>query len=584
MVEALAEIIAWATAETATTMTTEVQEIGAQQKEVGEAAAAADLVAAVARVPPAAAQAATMVAALRVTAVTKVVEVLLDHLVDSMRPLWTVENLVVVAVWLTARVAVMMSACAAVAVGLTTVGTAVVSAKVEVLARGVVVQAVGEVYKVTSLAALVVVLAVLVEDQMVAQVAVRGVATKLGLHNTMEWWEHGLRVMVKVAAKVKAQTPVVLVLTVGNVLNTRTHAAATDGIKTRLVATMSARVAVAVGLMVVGMVVVLGKVAVQLVHVVVQAVREVFKMTSLAALVVVLAVLVQDQMVAHVVLQVVTRMLDLPDTMDWWELGLRVTIKVGTKVKAQTPVVLVLTVGNLLNTATHAAATDGIKTRLVATMSARVAVAVGLTVVVMVVVLAKVAVQLVHVVVQAVGEVHKVTSLAALVAVLAVLVQDQVLAQVGLSVAAISPKLRKSLYWRAFFVLLVALVFLPLMVAMAVELDTEAIATNSLISWLARRHPPLESCLTRVLITEARPPPWDTLTIASRHSVQSDARAEMMGGAWETHSHTTFRVMRAEPVQKQMALVWGGAAFNTLSQWWRPGLPSQWAWISTQFL
>jgi len=135
MVEALAEIIAWATAETATTMTTEVQEIGAQQKEVGEAAAAADLVAAVARAPPAAAQAATMVAALRVTAVTKVVEVLLDHLDDRMRPLSTVENLVVVAVWLTARVAEMMSACAAVAVGLKTVGTVVVSAKVEVLAR-----------------------------------------------------------------------------------------------------------------------------------------------------------------------------------------------------------------------------------------------------------------------------------------------------------------------------------------------------------------------------------------------------------------------------------------------------------------
>jgi len=216
MVEALAEIIAWATAETATTMTTEVQEIGAQQKEVGEAAAAADLVAAVARAPPAAAQAATMVAALRVTAVTKVVEVLLDHLDDRMRPLSTVENLVVVAVWLTARVAEMMSACAAVAVGLKTVGTVVVSAKVEVLARGVVVQAVGEVYKVTSLAALVVVLAVLVEDQMVAQVAVRGVATKLGLHNTMERWGLGLRVTIKVGTKVKAQTPVVLVLTVGN--------------------------------------------------------------------------------------------------------------------------------------------------------------------------------------------------------------------------------------------------------------------------------------------------------------------------------------------------------------------------------
>jgi len=257
MVEALAEIIAWATAETTTTMTTEVQEIGTQQKEVGEAAAAADMVAAVAPAPQAAAhQAATMVAALGVTAVMKVVEVLLDHLVDSMRPLLTVENLVVVALWLTERVAVMMSACAAIAVGLKTVGTVVVSAKVEVLARGIVVQAVGEVYKVTDIAALVVVLAVLVEDQMVAQVAVRGVATMLGLHNTMEWWEHDLCVTVNVAAKVKAQTPVVLVLTVGNVFNTRTHAAATDGIKTRLVATMSAGVAVAVGLMVVGKVVV----------------------------------------------------------------------------------------------------------------------------------------------------------------------------------------------------------------------------------------------------------------------------------------------------------------------------------------
>jgi len=82
--------------------------------------------------------------------------------------------------------------------------------------ESVVVQAVGEVYKVTSLAALVVFLAVLVEDQMVAQVAVRGVATKLGLHNTMERWGLGLRVTIKVGTKVKAQTPVVLVLTVGN--------------------------------------------------------------------------------------------------------------------------------------------------------------------------------------------------------------------------------------------------------------------------------------------------------------------------------------------------------------------------------
>ena len=103
------------------TMTTEVQEIGAQQKEEGEAAAAADLVAAVARAPQAAAQAATMAAVLRATAVTKFVRVLLDHLVDSMRPPSTVKNHVLVAVWLTARVAVKMIACAAVAVGLVVV-------------------------------------------------------------------------------------------------------------------------------------------------------------------------------------------------------------------------------------------------------------------------------------------------------------------------------------------------------------------------------------------------------------------------------------------------------------------------------
>jgi len=92
---------------------------------------------------------------------------------------------------------------------------------------------------------------------------------------------------------VNVQTPVVLVLTVGNVLNIRTRTAATEGIKTRLVATMSARVAVAVGLMVVGIVVVLAEVALQLVHVVMQAVGEVFKMTNLSALVVVLVVLVE---------------------------------------------------------------------------------------------------------------------------------------------------------------------------------------------------------------------------------------------------------------------------------------------------
>jgi len=236
-------------------------------------------------------------------------------------------------------------------------------------------------------------------------------------------------------------------------------------------------------------------------------------------------------------------------------------------VSAQTPVVLVLMVGNVLNIRTLAAATEGIKTRLMAAMSARVAVAVGLMVVGIVVVLAKVAVQLVHVVVQAVGEVFKLTNIAALVVVVKVLAEDQMLAQVGLSVSSISLELRRILYWRVFFVLPVALVFLLLMVAMAVELDTEAIATNSMISWLARRHPPLESCLTRFVITEACSPPWDTLTIASRRGVQSDARSEMMGGAWLTHSHKTFRVMRAEPVQKQMALFWGGDAFNTLSQW-----------------
>jgi len=39
-------------------------------------------------------------------------------------------------------------------------------------------------------------------------------------------------------------------------------------------------------------------------------------MTSVAAVIEVLAVLVQDQMMAHVVLQVVTRKLELLDTID----------------------------------------------------------------------------------------------------------------------------------------------------------------------------------------------------------------------------------------------------------------------------
>lgn len=114
------------TAETAMTMTKEAQEIGAQQKEVAEAAAAEDLVAAVARAPKAAALAATVVADLRVTAVTKVVEVVLDHLFDGMRPSSPVENHVVAAVWLTAGDAVMMGACAAIAVGLIAVETVMV--------------------------------------------------------------------------------------------------------------------------------------------------------------------------------------------------------------------------------------------------------------------------------------------------------------------------------------------------------------------------------------------------------------------------------------------------------------------------
>jgi len=66
--------------------------------------------------------------------------------------------------------------------------------------------------------------------------------------------------MVRVAAKVEVHTPHVLVLTGGNVFFIRTCVAATEGIKTRLVATMSARVAVAVGLLVVNVVVMSAKV------------------------------------------------------------------------------------------------------------------------------------------------------------------------------------------------------------------------------------------------------------------------------------------------------------------------------------
>jgi len=63
------------------------------------------------------------------------------------------------------------------------------------------------------------------------------------------------------------------------------------------------------------------------------------------------------------VLQVVLRVLKLPNTADWWKAGLRVTVRMAAKVKAHTPVVLVLMVDNVLNIRTHADATDGIKTR-----------------------------------------------------------------------------------------------------------------------------------------------------------------------------------------------------------------------------
>jgi len=122
--------------------------------------------------------------------------------------------------------------------------------------------------------------------------------------------------MDKVAAEVKTHTLVVLVLTVGNVFKIRTYAAETDDITTRMVTTTSSGLAIAVGLTVVGIVAVLAKVEVELVHVVVAALRKMCKMMSLAASVEDLAVLVRDLLVAHVVLQVVTRMLELPDTMD----------------------------------------------------------------------------------------------------------------------------------------------------------------------------------------------------------------------------------------------------------------------------
>jgi len=64
------------------------------------------------------------------------------------------------------------------------------------------------------------------------------------------------------------------------------------------------------------MVAVLAMAEVQLVRVVVQAVREVCKVMSLAALVVLFTVLAHDQMVAHVVIQVVPRKLESPDTMN----------------------------------------------------------------------------------------------------------------------------------------------------------------------------------------------------------------------------------------------------------------------------
>jgi len=169
-------------------MTAEVQEIGAQQKKVGEAAAASDLVAAVSRVPQAAAQAATMVAVLRVKAVTKVVRVLLDHLFDRRKPPSTVKNHVLVAVWLTARVMVKKYfACAAVAVGLMVVMMVVVLAHVAVQLVQVVVQVVGEVFTMTSLAALVVVLKVLAEDQMLAQVGLSFAAISPKIRRLLYW-------------------------------------------------------------------------------------------------------------------------------------------------------------------------------------------------------------------------------------------------------------------------------------------------------------------------------------------------------------------------------------------------------------
>jgi len=123
----------------------------------------------------------------------------------------------------------------------------------------------------------------------------------------------GLRVRFRMAAKVKAHTPVVLVLTVDKAFNIRTHVAATDGITTRSAAAVSAGSAVAVGLPVVGMIPEFAITEVQVLHVVVHVARKMCKMMSVAARVEVLAVIVQGQMVAHVVLQVVKRMLVLHD-------------------------------------------------------------------------------------------------------------------------------------------------------------------------------------------------------------------------------------------------------------------------------
>jgi len=122
--------------------------------------------------------------------------------------------------------------------------------------------------------------------------------------------------MVEVVAKMKAHTPVVLVLSVGNVFNIRTHAAATDSIETKWVATMSAGVAVAVCLMAVVMVVALVKRESQLVLEFVRAVPVLCEMTSLAALFEVLVVLAEDQMVPHVEVRSVATKLRSHNTIE----------------------------------------------------------------------------------------------------------------------------------------------------------------------------------------------------------------------------------------------------------------------------